>query len=170
MVQISFHVCTLVTAFLCGQLLYGQVTDSHPVVDATTVAAESTVEKSPLKILFVGRDPDAKAFAPGYVTGKAKERYSELRQERTPAFKKLLEEHFESVTILFPEDYSAEMSKKYDVTVFDAMPPSIDEIDMGNWTKRIRMPYDFDCPAVMIGNIAPNVLGRNAMGLRLDHL
>ncbi|MFK7768166.1 MAG: hypothetical protein AB8B55_13160 [Mariniblastus sp.] len=127
-------------------------------------------QKSTLRILFVGSDPEVKIKPPSYLEGKSAKRYSELRQERTPAFKSLLEEHFREVTILNAVDYKPALSDNFDVTVFDARPPAIEQIDMGNWTKKIRMPYDFDRPAVMIGNIAPMTLGRNSMGLRLDHL
>ena len=128
-----------------------------------------TIEKS-WKVLFVGNDPDAEFTARSYMTGKSAERYAELKKERTPAFKALLESHFENVKVLKADDYSAEMSKSFDVTVFDAMPPAIETVDMGNWKKQIRMPFDFDRPAVMIGNVGPLTLGRNAIGLRLDHL
>jgi hypothetical protein len=127
-------------------------------------------KKSALKILFVGNSPDLVRSAPSYLTGKAAARYKSLKQERTPAFKSFLESHFQKVTIMTPSNYDVEISKQYDVTVFDALPPAIKQIDMGNWEKRIRMPYEFDRPTVMIGNVGPLTLGRNGLGLRLDHL
>jgi len=127
-------------------------------------------EKSKLRILFVGNDPNAKVSLPGYLNGEAAQRMPELMKERMSAFRTLLESHFESVKTLNAEDYKVEMSDDYDVTVFDALPPKIREVDEGEWTRPIRMTLDFDRPALMVGEVGPVTLGRHGIGLRLDHL
>ena len=130
---------------------------------------EPVAKKSDLKVLFVGRDPEKKTNVPSYFSGVAAERLAELKSERMAAFESLLNKHFEKVKYIVSEDYQVAMSDEVDVTVFDEVPPPIEVVDMGNWKKRLRLPMDFDRPAVLI-ELGPGMLGRNGMGLRMDHL
>lgn len=136
----------------------------------TTSLAVKDAGKSNLRVLYVGSNPDQPIRVPSYKAGAAATRYSELRQERMPAFNKLLNSHFDSVKSVNVEDYRVEMSNNVDVTIFDAKPPAIEDVDMGTWTKHVRMPRDFNRPALMIGNVGPTTLGRHGLGFRLDHL
>ncbi len=139
------------------------------LVDSGDVPGQETNRQS-LSVLFVGNDP-AQNYPPrGHPTGLAAERYGELLKERTPAFEKLLREHFETVTVVIGKDYQVTMSDDYDVTVFDVLPPPIGERDVDGWKKKIRLPADFTNPAVMIGDVAPMTIGRFGWDMRLDHL
>ena len=127
-------------------------------------------KRQSLRVLFVGNDPKQDYSPRSYQTGPDADRFDELMKERTPAFEKLLREHFETVTVVIGKDYQVALSDDYDVTVFDVLPPPIGEREVAGWKKKIRLPADFSNPAVMIGNVAPMTLGRFGWDLRLDHL
>ena len=54
----------------------------------------------------------------------AEERYAEDIRTRMPEFKNLLETFFEKVECVDADAYTPELSALYDVTIFDALPPS----------------------------------------------
>lgn len=135
--------------------------DAQPVADTA---------QSPPRVLFVGVDPNADHVAPYHRTGPAATRYPDLMKERTPAFESFLKEHFESVRVVFGDQYEPKMSDRFDVTVFDTLPPYLEASGNDKNTKKFRLPTDFSRPAIMIGDVAPFIIGRNGWGMRLDHL
>ena len=158
----------------CGLLLV--VMASAFFVALNVAAAEESdlaianLEKSVLRVLYVGPNPDADIVVPSYITGPDAERMIELKKERMSAFRELLDEYFETVRVVNAEDYLVKMSSEFDVTIFDARPPAIDTIDMGGWEKPLRLPDDFDRPAMMVGEVGPMTLGRFGLDLQIDHL
>ena len=147
------------------------------LVVANVVATENPTkstfapeEKSDLRVLYVGPDPDAEVNVPEYISGPEAERMVELKQERLPAFQALLEEHFEVVKTIPADDYRAEMSHDFDVTIFDEYPPAVRTVELDGWEKSLRLPDDFDQPALMVGEIGPVMLGRFGFDLQIDHL
>ena len=135
--------------------------------------AQEAREKSDLRVLLVGHDP---ANPRVMFADLAVERTEELYRERTAAFEALLNEHFESVTVVHADDYRASMSDAVDVTLFDAQPRTLVEAvreqdpETGAWTytpERL-LPRDFSRPALMIGENSPRI--GEGLGLKLDWL
>lgn len=122
--------------------------------------------KQPLKVLYVGGQTDLYEVP-------AEQRDS-LVKVRCEAFRSLLEKYFTSVTVLVGDQYSADMSKAYDVTILDGRPKVLSERvyerDAAGNTISYRpasyLPADYDCATVTIGQVSENV-GR-AIGSKND--
>ena len=133
-------------------------------------------ENSKLRVLYVGPDPASQPNVPTYsptryLTGKDRERFAELRNERPEAFRSLLSKHFDKFKIIVAADYRVELSEQFDVTIFDAQPPVIETKKQAHgWEKRIRLPDNFSHPAMMIGEVGPFTIGRFGNDFLLDHL
>lgn len=83
--------------------------------------------KQPLKVLFVGNDP-GKALPPRNFSngaGIAEDRYEEDMKCRMPSFEKLLSQYFSKVKTVDARDYREEMTRDYDVVIFDALPEPV---------------------------------------------
>lgn len=119
-----------------------------------------TDKKSELSVLYVGPNPDGEIKVPSFIPENEAERFVELKKERMGAFSTLLEQHFETVKAVNVEDFKPAMSEQFDVTVFDEVPPGSNGQSDG---RSMKLP-DFDRPAVMIGQVAPDTLD----GLQLD--
>lgn len=146
----------VVVALLCLQLpMYGQ--------------AKAPIKKSNLKILYVGGSPDVENFSNRDTVTMKKSAV-----ERMKSFEDMLKTYFNSVTVIHAGNYTENLSKNYDVTVFDGTPkpiqPRIMERDAsGNVTKYLMAGYlteDFDRPAITIGELG-ETLGRR-IGLKTD--
>ena len=135
------------------------------------IAISAQAEESDLKVLYVGPSTDHSAAIPSYLTGKARDRFDELHKERPQAFQDLLSKHFKTVKVIEGQEYEVALSSQFDVTIFDTRPPTTDKIKQpGGWFKQIRLPDDFDQPALMIGEVAPMTIGRFGNDFLLDHL
>ncbi|MFK7820499.1 MAG: hypothetical protein AB8G99_17395 [Planctomycetaceae bacterium] len=142
----------LIFAILCG---------------ATAFAAESP-EKSDLRVLFVGHDPEKPRMAFADISSK---RTVELYKERTEAFDKFLNARFRNVQIVYGSDYKSEMSNAVDVTIFDCRPTALTEAkrtDDGGYEAPTYLPSNFDRAALMISENSP-LIGE-PLGLKLDWL
>ena len=114
---------------------------------------------SELRVLFVGPNPDdvrASVSETLFMYDKAEASYA----RHTPAFRELLEAHFDEVGVVFGEDYTPDMSDDYDVTIFDALPKPLH--------GRSVLPDDFGKPAILVGYVAPRLT--RSLGLKLDWL
>ncbi|MHC5114517.1 MAG: hypothetical protein ACYTGP_08840 [Planctomycetota bacterium] len=134
---------------------------------ATPAAAERA---DGLTVLYVGLDPDEPV--PEKLVryaGAHRDRQLELYGERTKAFMAFLLQHFETVGFVTGDDYDATLSDEYDVTVFDTLPKMLEQGPAGEWQK-LRLPEDFDRPAVTVGEVGPLMLGRFGFGFKIDHL
>lgn len=120
---------------------------------ALAVLATSLSAKEKLSVLYVGGNTDL-------YEAPANQKDS-LIQARTASFRNLLESHFTTVKTLQGSEYNPEMSKNYDVTIFDGRPealtPRIMERDEnGNFTKYVPatyLPKDYDCATITIGSM-----------------
>ncbi len=123
--------------------------------------------KNGLRVLFVGHDPDAPKVM---FRQLAKERTYALHRERSGAFEALLRYHFESVRVVYSDDYRPEMSDSVDVTVFDAPPNTLPPVagSSDDNTPATYLPHTFDRPALMISGTSPRI--GEPLRLKLDWL
>ena len=134
---------------------------------------EATSKKSDLKVLLVSHDPEAPKLA---FASMADERTTELYAERAAAWKKLLDQHFESVQLVYGSDYKIEMSDKVDVTMFDSRPPELSpagevtdpETGETSYQRASYIPESFSRPALLVAENSP--LMGEPIGLKLDWL
>ncbi|MFT4540983.1 MAG: hypothetical protein ACI841_004492 [Planctomycetota bacterium] len=143
-----------------------------PLCSAIT-AQGSSIQKSDLRVLYVGDDPEAPKIM---FADSADARTVELYQERNSAFTAFLTRRFANVSMVHGDDYNAELSDDVDVTIFDTRPkaltPSSRDIDPDtgemDYKPATYLPDDFDRPALMISANSP-VIGE-PLGLKLDWL
>ena len=89
-----------------------------------------------------------------------------------PTFKKLLESYFTHVETIDTRDYREEISKQFDVTVFDALPVPIkptefEESPFLGKSLKCQGEYltkNFDSPALFIGYVADEI--GHSLGLK----
>lgn len=119
----------------------------------------SARDKMPLRVLYVGGMTDIYEPAP--------EQRDSLIHARAEAFRDMLSSYFTSVTVLIGDQYTADMSDGYDVTILDGRPkelkPQVREYDESGNLKRYEratyLPADFDSPVITIGQIG-EIVGR----------
>ena len=143
--------------------------------------------KAALKVLYVGGAAEFETFG----SHRSKEGMEASALERTAAWEAMLKERFDSVATVMGKEYKAEMSKGYDVTIFDGTIPATRQRELirdaaGKVTKVIpaqRLPEDFDCASIAIGQQSENIgrgigtkhdwyclcLDAHAHGMKLDH-
>lgn len=126
--------------------------------------AQAAEKREPLKVLYVGQSPSVplKKYALVAAGAMAEERYAEDIRTRMPEFKNLLETFFEKVVCVDADAYTPELSVLYDVTIFDALPPS----QLSSAKVKCYLPETYDCPIVFIGHTAP-MMGES-LGLKMD--
>lgn len=133
-------------------------------------------KKLPLKILYVGYSPEKERpiYNEREVGFYPKDFFYKEIESRMNEFKTLLEEYFQSVTTLDVREYKQDVSKEYDVTIFDALPaPIIKAEDLrdnkGNYIKTLLPQYldsNFDSPTLFIGHTGGVM--RNRLDLKID--
>lgn len=126
----------------------------------TSYAAE--LSKLKMRILYVGYSPEKEI--PAYsnrIAGHASEqRFTEDVRTRMKAFEGLLAHYFTDVSVVDARDYHQEMSREYDVTIFDALPaPVVRARDIrdenGKYLRTEPEKYlrpDYDCPTIFIAH------------------
>lgn len=127
--------------------------------------------KEKMSVLYVGGSPDINTLGGVQIDSATVAKSVKLRMDD---FAKFLRQHFTKVTVVKGEDYTADMSKGYDVTVFDGRPkpirPRVIERDaQGKVTKfenAAYLPDDFDCATLMIAEQSHD-LG-NSIGSKND--
>ena len=150
--------------------------------------------KQKLSVLYVGDDPRRGIPPQNFVNGAgiAKSRYEEDMKHRMEAFVKLLEEYFENVKAVDVREYREEMTKNFDVIVFDALPAPVvpgvktvkeREIDMSKLPEETRKKLEnvvdtkelfsaryfsdhYSKPTLIVGDKA-GIMGA-AIGLKLN--
>ena len=108
--------------------------------------------KIPLRVLYVGYDPQKPMPAKLVWYMPSEKRYTEFYKSRMPAFKSFLEKNFTVVKTVDGRDYDVKMSDSVDVTIFDAYP--------------IKLPANFDRPAILMAAVAPDI--GIPIGLKFD--
>ncbi|MGM9699543.1 MAG: protein-disulfide reductase DsbD domain-containing protein [Prevotella sp.] len=134
-------------------------------------ASFAAVKKANLRVLFVGGNIDK--TGQGIAQRGVDEKF-ETVAERNASFADLLNQYFTTVKAVEAKDYTAEMSKQYDVTVFDAAPKAIrerkTETDITGRFLTMQpaqyLPADYDCATLCIG-AASESLGRS-LGVKND--
>ena len=111
-----------------------------------------TPSKIPLRVLYVGYDPQKPMPAKLVWFMPSEKRYAEFYKSRMPAFKSFLEKNFTEVKTVDGRDYDVKMSDSVDVTIFDAYP--------------VNLPANFDRPAILMAAVAPDI--GIPIGLKFD--
>lgn len=158
----------MITAWKCSRpsvLALGVLLAVAPPISAQSIGASNHAAdgRSDLRVLLVGHDPENP-----FINYEPTDRMVALHQERTGAFRGLLERHFRQVTVVFANDYEVSMSHAVDVTVFDAKPKPA-EVDDGSspWGPAL-LPVDFTRPVLTIGEVTGDI--GLPIGLKLDWL
>lgn len=127
----------------------------------TLALALNAGAKENVSVLYVGGSPDFSTIGRQVDSAAV----AKSVKERTADFTKFLKQRFKTVKAVDGSAYSADMSKDFDVTVFDGKPkalrPEIRETDangrMVRYEKAVLLPYDFDRAAVCIAEASENV-------------
>nr|WP_315246754.1 hypothetical protein [uncultured Flavobacterium sp.] len=144
------------------------------ILFGTHAAFYAQQKKENLSVLYVGFDPAIPVSEESInsmtgIGGMTPERFREDVKTRYNAFESYLKEYFTTVKAVDARSYTMDMSKNYDVTIFDQ--------DINPWEKRQDRPKykpakylteDFDFPTIFIGNTAPDM--GSSIGLKLDWL
>ncbi len=123
-------------------------------------AQNKTIERSDLRILYVGQNPDTEEE---YYYGGNPEVMAGHKKVRAADFMKLLNQYFINVTLVYGEDYKESMSDKHDVTIFDALIPKLTEAEfkmneeLGHKVRTKDATYlsdDFDAASILIAGVS----------------
>src|SRR5574344_262718 len=125
-----------------------------------TSAGNANVKPEKMRILYLGGYSDWTRDCPTFKTPEDFQKTVDLRMD---AFGTLLRKYFGTVKVMKAADYKPEMSKGFDVTIFDGVPPELEkavEVYDGNgkivkYTNPRYLPYDFSYPSITIGEIGP---------------
>ncbi len=136
-----------------------------------TSAGNANVKPEKMRILYLGGYSDWTRDCPTFKTPEDFQKTVDLRMD---AFGTLLRKYFGTVKVMKAADYKPEMSKGFDVTIFDGVPPELEkavEVYDGNgkivkYTNPRYLPYDFSYPSITIGEIGPTI-GRR-IGIKND--
>lgn len=155
---------------------------------ASGAQASESVKKSPLRILFVGHNPQTPAGEEDLDPdiGPDPARAEKLLHARSEEWESFLKKYFETVDVVYPKKYKEAMSSKYDVTIFDVLPPQL-PVDK-NASKAGGPPFqylskDYSAATIMIGGPSSWIgegrelkidslclcLDAHAYGMKLDH-
>ena len=124
-----------------------------------------------MRILYIGGNSDWNPEANGLLSE------TEFRiglQKRRDAFAALLRRYFASVKVIDAADYTPELSDEYDVTIFDGLPPVLEqksvEYDAAgrvkNYIPARYLPDDFAAPCITIGEVSAKIGQR--LGIKND--
>ncbi|PKQ63939.1 hypothetical protein BZG02_07970 [Labilibaculum filiforme] len=132
-------------------------------------------EKQDVSVLYVGYSPDKEMPANTPTSWTSGERFAKEYKTRMPAFIDYLNQYFAKVESVDCRDYTADLSKKFDVTIFDERVKSIkDRIYERDpktgatlkYEPAVYLPADFNSPSVFIGHPAADM--GNPLGSKLD--
>lgn len=126
-----------------------------------------------LKVLYVGYRADLPL--PQWATLRLGNNAQADYKERMSDFEKMLQEYFSVVKTVDVRDYSEEMSKDFDVTIFDGLPkPIIDPVVEIN--EEYGLPLveslgtylseSFSSPAILMGHVTDDI--GNSLGLKMN--
>ena len=116
--------------------------------------------KEKLRVLYVGGTPDINTIGTPPVDSVV---LAQSIRERSNDFSRFLKKRFTHVSAINGKDYTPEMSKSYDVTIFDGKPKDSSSDDA---LKTSLLPFDFDCAAILIAEMS-EVIG-NSIGSKND--
>jgi hypothetical protein len=119
---------------------------------AFSKARVDAADKIPLKVLYVGYNPEKPMPANVVYYSTTVPAIERAYKTRMADFKAFLEARFTQVELIDVRDYNAAMSDKVDVTIMDAGP--------------VKLPADFSRPMILMHAMAPNV--GLPIGLKFD--
>lgn len=129
-------------------------------------------QKSKISVLYVGVNPDdpVQIVKKGYDSQEV----FEENVHRWEDFGTFLNKNFIIVKLIHHVDYSAELSDKYDVTIFDACPKALKERvlernekgEVTNYEAAKYLPQDFSAAAITISDISAQI--GEGLQLKLD--
>ena len=137
-----------------------------PTLLATCLcAAELATEKSDLRVLYVGVNPETAQLSSMESSFQIDaDRLLEFKKARTPSFERFLSQHFAVVDVVFADEYTESASDGYDVTVFGDETTPIKEAvreqnDDGSWLYEpaVYLTAEFDRAAILIDTMSPRV-------------
>lgn len=138
-----------ITLLLCGCILW---------MGTREAAAQLPRKKSDIKVLYVGGTPEFETMLRNDYT--AEELDSSVRA-RMASFEAFLKTYFSSVTVIHANDYTQQLSDKYDVTVMDGVPKPVvsgyQDRAKGIYLSEGYLTEDFDRPIVTIGFISDKI-------------
>jgi hypothetical protein len=131
-------------------------------------------KKQDISVLYVGFCPEKEMPAKTPMSWTSKERFEKEYKTRMPAFVAYLNQYFKKVGSVDCREYTADLSAKYDVTVFDESVKPIKERVVHrdaegkflSMEAAIYLPENYRSPSVFIGHPARNLGG--SMGSKLD--
>ena len=155
-------------------------------------ACSSQKDPRDIRVLYLGGQSE---WANGEYGGGKKfateEEFQKSVTERMAAFGDLLRVYFDSVTVMPASDYRPEISDAYDVTIFDGLPPKLEERiieydENGRVSKYVKaryLPDNFSAASITIGSVGDAIgnrigikndwyclcLDADAHGMNLDH-
>ncbi|WBU88649.1 hypothetical protein [Cellulophaga omnivescoria] len=135
----------------------------------------SQTKKNDLKILYVGTNPDKPLSDREKSIYTNLERKVALRKTRANDFKDLISKHFNSVTVVYGDDFKEEMAADYDVTIIDTyLTPFAGGYEkdengkiIGYNTKKY-LTENYNAATIMIGE--PSAFIGEGRDLKMDHL
>ena len=148
----------------------------HNTGYSNDVLDKGKIEKSSLKVLYVGTNPSQGLSERDKSFSSAPERAEELLKKRSADFEKLLKDYFTSVSVVYGENYKEEMSAKYDVTIIDTYLPKLTEGGMVFIKEAGKEVYkqptylsnSYSAATIMIGE--PSAYIGQGRELKIDHL
>lgn len=152
-----------------------------------------STEKQPreLHILYLGGQSEWTNGKYGETKKFTDAEFEAYLAKRANDFGTLLHAYFDSVTVMKAADYRPEMSDNYDVTIFDGLPPALEEQlierdengNVTNYVKARYLPDNFSAACITIGSLGESLgsrlgikndwyclcLDANAHGMNLEH-
>ncbi|MGQ1785431.1 hypothetical protein [Saccharicrinis sp. GN24d3] len=143
---------------------------------SSCVVQEKEVEKSDLNILYVGVNPEKGLSKRDSMYSQHKERVLELQQKRSADFETLLKQYFNTVKVVYSEDFKEQMSAEYDVTIIDDYLPVLsggyiknpETGEITGYETRKYLSEEYDAATLMIGE--PSAFTGEGRQLKIDHL
>ncbi len=148
----------------------------------------AVAQKQKISVLYVGGSADMETMGVMKIDSV---KLKKSTKQRFNSFTKFLSGKFKTVKAIYAEDYTPEMSDRYDVTVFDGRPKAWRErvVEYGpdgrmtKYQKPAYLPFDFSRPALMIANASEDLgrsigtkndwyclcLNAHALGWKKDH-
>lgn len=132
-------------------------------------------KKQDLSVLYVGYSPEKEMPAKTPTSWTSAERFAKEYKTRMPAFVDYLNQYFTKVESVDCREYTADLSAKFDVTVFDEDVKPVKERVYERDPKTgatlkyepaVFLPEDYNYPSVFIGHPAANM--GSSLGTKLD--
>ncbi|MCG8582105.1 MAG: hypothetical protein MI866_19425 [Bacteroidales bacterium] len=145
------------------------------LIAMASVSTFGQIQKSDLSILYVGSNPDKPLTEREKQRTMHPDRAAELRKTRTPDFEGFLKQYFNTVKVVFGNDYKETMSANYDVTIIDDYLPLLsggyikdENGKVTGFETRKFLSEEFDNATLMIGE--PSAFTGEGRQLQIDHL